>query len=113
MDTYIRGESIGLKITLTLPSGTVIDLTTLQTISISVYHSRLGTSLKTGTYAGGEITYFTDGSDGILEFFIEDGLTALANPGAYDYLITVTETDTDFDDNTDTGKQTGTAFYLN
>ena len=112
MDKYIKGESIELKISLTLPDETIIDLTTLSSISISVYHSVLKTVLKAGTYAGGEITYFTDGSDGIFLFNIEDGLTATASAGIYEYLVTVTETDAKFDDNTDTGKQTGNAFRL-
>lgn len=111
MDEYIKGESIELEFTLKLPSGVVINLSSLNTIEIKISHIRLDTILKEGTYAGGEITY-SDAATGICYFHIEDGLTALASPGIYKCIVTVEETDTDFDDNTDTGKYECNVFKL-
>ncbi len=111
MDEYIKGESIELKFTVKLPSGVVINLATLNTIAVKVFNLSTNAILKEGTYAGGEVTY-SDASTGICYFHIEDGLTAAAAAGVYKYLITVAETDSNFDDNTDTGKGDGNTFRL-
>ena len=111
MDTYIQGESIELNILIKNEDGVIIDLDTFQTISISVYNAVTNIVLKNGTKADGDITYSTAAS-GIISFFIEDGLTATATKGRYHCLLTVTQTDTQFDDNTDTGKYIAHAFIL-
>ena len=112
MDNYIQGESIELAITINDENGTIIDLDTLLTISISVYNRDTNVVLKAGTKADGDITYDSVASTGIIKFYIEDGLTSLANTGVYSYILSVTQFDSGFDDNTDTGKYTENAFTL-
>ena len=111
MDTYIRGDSIKLEIPLVDEDSVAIDLSGLATIAISVYHGKLLTVLKAGTYAGEEITY-DDAESGIMYFHIEDSLTTSASRGIYKYKVTVTETDAGFADSTDTSITDGNAFRL-
>ena len=111
MDIYKKGESIIFELTLKDEDGTVIDLSGLDTIEVNVYNAATEVTLKTGTYAGGEVTY-DDAATGVIQLHIEDGLTSLAEANYYNYCCTVTATDADFDDSTNTSIATGTAFQI-
>ena len=111
MDTYIRGESIKLTIPVVDGDGNAVDLSLVETIAVEVYLKSYRTILKQGTYAGGEVTS-DDLETGLLIIHIEDHLTENASEGIYKYLVTITQTDDGFDDDTNTSKARGDAFRL-
>jgi len=111
MDTYIQGESIELTIPVVDGSGDAVDLSGVDTIAVEIFHRIYKSVLKSGTYAGGEVTS-ADLSTGQLKIHIEDGLTAAAQTGIYNYLVTLTQTDAGFDDDTNTSKAKDAAFKL-
>ncbi len=111
MDTYIQGESIQLNIPVTNAGGDALDLSEVDAIKVEVYHKDNRTTLKTGTYAGGEVTS-DDLTLGVVIIHIEDGLTDDATTGEYKYVVTITQTDTDFDDSVNTSKAKNDAFEI-
>jgi hypothetical protein len=111
MDTYIQGESIELTIPVVDGDGAAVDLSGVDTITVEVYHRSNKTTLKSGTYAGGEVTS-ADLTTGIILIHIEDDLTTVAAAGIYNYLVTLTQTDAGFDDDTNTSMAKNNAFEI-
>lgn len=95
--TVYKGDSVKLYRTLTNQSGQALDLSALA-ITCTVKRKFNNAVLKTGTKAGGEVTY----TDNTIKFCIENDNTEDAGEGLYDFHITVTETDADFSDNENT-----------
>lgn len=112
MDRYLQGESIKLKINLKDKSLKVpIDISDLELLNVKVYHAGNGTTLKEGTYSGGEVISTTP-ADGVIFFPIEDDLTGSLTAGVYKVEVTIRTSDTHFDDNDLTQKQEQRAFKV-
>jgi hypothetical protein len=111
MDNYYQGDSIPLEITITDKDGNVIDLDTLNTIEIKLFNKMRGTVLNTYTLTSGVTK--TDASNGVCDIHINNSDTATADTGTYAAQIAITNTDTEFENDTRYRYDQVDAFVIN
>ena len=112
MNSYERGESIPVTATLQDDDGGTFDTANFLTIAVKVKHKRNGVSLGSYSLAEETVTKESPESGGQITFICEDSETATPPTGVYEYQITTTETDADYEDSTRTRRFRGDCFYL-
>ena len=115
MDEFEQGESIGLTILLSEnAAGTIpIDTSTLLTIGVLVRHKYRNTDAGTYSLVNGKLVKLSPTADGEVFCDIPPSVSTTLNIGIYEYQITTTETNTDYDGNVRTRMFIDTCFKLN
>lgn len=83
-NTYYRGHSIPVDVTLTDSAGDAIDIDTLDNVWISVYHKHTNNLLKQGHLNGSGVAVVGGvGANGVVRLVIDRSDTLLADAGRY------------------------------
>ena len=112
MDSFAQGSSIPRTVTLTDGTNN-LDTSNFLTIEVKVKHRKWRTSLGTYTLAAGEVTKESPTSGGQITFIIPAATSEDGAVGVYEYDVTTTETDADYENSTRTRKLVpAECFYL-
>lgn len=112
MDTFLKGKSFEVELTLKYAdTETVIDLGAVTDIEILLRHKSSKTTLVERKYSDGEIT-LTDAVNGKCSLYVNGSDTSSAEEGYYEYVATIVDDNSYFDDSTADFGAFGDAFIL-
>lgn len=111
IDKFDRGEDIYRAATLMIDDAEA-DTSTFNTIIVEVRHAFSKAVIGSYSLAAGTVERPEPTTAGVITFIVSRSETEDAATGEYEYEITTTETDADYEDSTRYRKFVGTCFYL-
>lgn len=112
LDSFDRGEDIYRSATLMIDN-VAADTSDFTTIAVEVRHKFSKVVIGSYTLAGGTVQTPAPTSAGIITFIVARSDNESAQTGIYEYEITTTETDADYEDSIRYRKFIGDCFKLN